>query len=75
MVLYTDGLVERRGEVLDTGLELLRSSVTTGHPQAVCVAHAGSASGVREPPSEHVALVAVRRDRSDRKNWHRSEAE
>ena len=62
MVLYTDGLVERRGEVLDTGLELLRSSVTTGHPQAVCAALVERLLGPK-PPSDDVALVAVRRDR------------
>jgi phosphoserine phosphatase RsbU/P len=62
MVLYTDGLVERRGEVLDTGLELLRSSVTTGHPQAVCAALVEGLLGPK-PPSDDVALVAVRRDR------------
>lgn len=62
MVLYTDGLVERRGEVIDTGLELLRSSVTTGHPQAVCAALVDRLLGPK-PPSDDVALVAVRRDR------------
>lgn len=30
IVLYTDGLVERRGEVIDTGLERLRLSVPPG---------------------------------------------
>ncbi len=61
MVLYTDGLVERRGEILDTGLELLRSSVTTGHPQTVCNAVAERLIGTK-PPKDDVALVAVRRD-------------
>ena len=60
MVLYTDGLVERRGEVIDTGLELLRSSVTTGHPQAVCAAVVERLLGPK-PPSDDVALVAVRK--------------
>jgi hypothetical protein len=61
MVLYTDGLVERRGEILDTGLELLRSTVTTGHPQMVCNAVAERLIGPK-PPRDDVALVAVRRD-------------
>jgi phosphoserine phosphatase RsbU/P len=61
LVLYTDGLVERRGEILDTGLELLRSTVTTGHPQMVCNTVAERLIGPR-PPRDDVALVAVRRD-------------
>jgi phosphoserine phosphatase RsbU/P len=61
MVLYTDGLVERRGEVIDTGLELLRSNVTSGEPQAVCNALVQRLLGPK-PPRDDVALVAVRRD-------------
>jgi hypothetical protein len=38
LVLYTDGLVERRGEVIDAGLERLAGAVSDGpsDPQALC---------------------------------------
>jgi phosphoserine phosphatase RsbU/P len=61
MVLYSDGLVERRGEILDTGLEHLLASVTTGHPEVVCNAAVERLIGSK-PPRDDVAIVAVRRD-------------
>jgi hypothetical protein len=64
MLLYTDGLVERRGEDLDLGFERLRAAVHADHPEAVCrqvtrrlVAPTG--------PDDDVALVAVRRCATD----------
>ncbi|WP_459643349.1 SpoIIE family protein phosphatase, partial [Kineococcus sp. NUM-3379] len=69
VLLYTDGLVERRGQSLDEGLERLRSAVAD-------LARAGS--GLEElcdgilthllPPSpeDDVALVAVRLHPEDR---------
>jgi phosphoserine phosphatase RsbU/P len=61
MVLYTDGLVERRGELLDTGLEHLVATVTAGHPEAVCNDLVEGLIGSK-PPKDDVAIVAVRRD-------------
>jgi phosphoserine phosphatase RsbU/P len=61
MVLYTDGLVERRGQMLDIGLAHLLDSVTTGHPDAVCNALVERLIGSK-PPRDDVAIVAVRRD-------------
>lgn len=61
MVLYTDGLVERRGELLDAGLEHLVATVTTGHPEAVCNDLVEGLIGSK-PPGDDVAIVAVRRD-------------
>jgi sigma-B regulation protein RsbU (phosphoserine phosphatase) len=34
--LFTDGVVERRGEHLDVGLERLRDTVTAGSPHRGC---------------------------------------
>ena len=38
VVLYTDGLIERRGESLDVGLERLADAAVSGpeDPQAMC---------------------------------------
>jgi sigma-B regulation protein RsbU (phosphoserine phosphatase) len=62
MVLYTDGLIERRGESLDEGMERLRHVLETGR--------ADSAEGacrqltramVEDGVQDDVAIVAVRR--------------
>jgi len=62
MVLYTDGLIERRGELLDVGLERLRDVVSaerTESAEAVCrrLTRAIMEHGVQDD----VAIVAVRR--------------
>jgi phosphoserine phosphatase RsbU/P len=61
MVLYTDGLVERRGEILDAGLERLLANVTPAHPEAVCNSLVDGLLGSK-PPRDDVAIVAFRRD-------------
>ena len=69
LLLYTDGLVEKRGEAIDAGLERLRSAVAEAplEPEALCrrVLH----SLLVEPPVDDVALLAVqllpREDRLD----------
>ncbi|HEU5418901.1 MAG TPA: GAF domain-containing SpoIIE family protein phosphatase [Streptosporangiaceae bacterium] len=38
LCLYTDGLVERRGQVIDEGIEALCSAITTTEPEAACAA-------------------------------------
>jgi anti-sigma regulatory factor (Ser/Thr protein kinase) len=64
LLLYTDGLVERRDEVIDVGLGRLRSVVAAGHPEAVCgtVMHELVGSG---RPMDDIALLAVRRDEGE----------
>jgi hypothetical protein len=60
LLLYTDGLVERRGESLDVGLERLRRAVAADAPDLVC----------RETmlrlvadwiPADDIAMLALRR--------------
>jgi serine phosphatase RsbU (regulator of sigma subunit) len=60
MVMYTDGLVERRRESLDIGLEHLRAAVTTAPADDVArdVMHKLLSRGVS---IDDVALVVVRR--------------
>src|SRR4051812_46272710 len=60
VLLYTDGLVERRDLPLSDGLERLREAVATGprDPEALCEAVLAAVlpSG---PPSDDVALLAL----------------
>jgi sigma-B regulation protein RsbU (phosphoserine phosphatase) len=60
LCFYTDGLIERRGEVIDAGLARLCRSVTAEPPEDACatVMHAlvGSA-----PARDDIALLMVRR--------------
>jgi PAS domain S-box-containing protein len=58
-LLYTDGLVERRGERLDTGLGRLREAVAAGGDPAAMVAAALSATDAYTADDD-VTLVAVR---------------
>ncbi|MDW5328949.1 GAF domain-containing SpoIIE family protein phosphatase [Plantactinospora sp. KLBMP9567] len=59
LVCYTDGLVERRGELIDIGLERLRAAVRPGPAEVAC-AIVMTALGV-EQPVDDVALLALRR--------------
>ncbi|MFD1149071.1 PP2C family protein-serine/threonine phosphatase [Saccharothrix hoggarensis] len=59
VVLYTDGLVERRGEDLDDRLRELRESVAPATPEAVCVRIMNVLVGDR-PATDDIALLAVR---------------
>jgi putative methionine-R-sulfoxide reductase with GAF domain len=60
LVLYTDGLVERRGESLGVGLDRLRRFVNTDAPDDICrrvmFRLVGGVS-----PDDDIALVAARR--------------
>ena len=60
MALYTDGLVERRGQSLDVGLERLRATVTTAAADTVAreVMHRLVADSL---PIDDIALVVLRR--------------
>jgi phosphoserine phosphatase RsbU/P len=58
LVLFTDGLVERRGEVIDEGLERLRRLVRPGPAEDLCAALvAGMDVGDAE---DDIAVVAMR---------------
>ncbi|MBV8160787.1 MAG: SpoIIE family protein phosphatase [Acidimicrobiia bacterium] len=60
LVLYTDGLVERRDEPMDEGLERLRTIVTAEHPNIVCRRLVERLVG-GSAPADDVAIVAVAR--------------
>ena len=59
LVCYTDGLIERRDEVIDTGLERLRAAVTPGPAEQVCTAVMGRLA--EERPGDDIALLTIRR--------------
>jgi hypothetical protein len=59
-VLYTDGLIERRDESLDVGIQRLSDAISPDHPQVVCQQVMRLLVG-GTPPSDDVALVAIRR--------------
>lgn len=61
LCLYTDGLVERRGEHLDLGLARLRSMLAPGDPEDVCGAIMASLVG-RDEPKDDIALLVVKRE-------------
>jgi len=59
LVLYTDGLVERRGELIDTGIERLTQAITSASAEEICD-KVMSTVGLDEP-TDDVALLVVRR--------------
>jgi phosphoserine phosphatase RsbU/P len=60
LFFYTDGLVERRGEALDTSLERLRSAVVAGEADVVCHTVLDRLVG-SAVPEDDIAMVAVSR--------------
>ena len=67
LLLYTDGLVERRGQDLDTGLGLLRSTLTDlAHLELDELCDQLLVRMQPERREDDVALVAVRLHRQDR---------
>ncbi|GAA2562914.1 hypothetical protein GCM10010210_42000 [Pseudonocardia hydrocarbonoxydans] len=61
IALYTDGLVERRGEVVDDGLERLCAAGEKAHPLPPAeLAEALLAAGLDDGPSDDVALIVAR---------------
>ena len=60
LCFYTDGLVERRGELIDDGLDRLCRAVTAEPPEAACAAVMGALVG-NEPARDDIALLMVRR--------------
>jgi anti-sigma regulatory factor (Ser/Thr protein kinase)/putative methionine-R-sulfoxide reductase with GAF domain len=57
LVCYTDGLIERRGEIIDAGLERLRSTIRPGTAEEVCAAIMATI-GDRQS-SDDIALLAA----------------
>jgi serine phosphatase RsbU (regulator of sigma subunit) len=57
LLCYTDGLVERRGQIIDVGIEALTALVRSGDPDEVCatvMAHFGG-----EQPTDDIAVLAL----------------
>ncbi|GLZ60722.1 GAF domain-containing SpoIIE family protein phosphatase [Micromonospora sp. NBRC 107095] len=59
LVFYTDGLVERRSEVIDTGIARLADAVRPGPAEALCD-HI-MATTAEEHPNDDIALLVIRR--------------
>lgn len=60
LVLYTDGLIERRDEALATGLARLRSAVSLAHPDTTCRLMMRELVGSGSPVDD-IAILALRR--------------
>jgi serine phosphatase RsbU (regulator of sigma subunit) len=60
LCFYTDGLVERRGASLNTGIDRLCAAVSAGPPEQVGAAVMAALIG-REQAEDDVALLIVRR--------------
>jgi sigma-B regulation protein RsbU (phosphoserine phosphatase) len=58
LVCYTDGLVERRGEVIDIGIERLRAAVVAEPAEQVC--GAVMAALAAERPEDDIAVLTIR---------------
>jgi sigma-B regulation protein RsbU (phosphoserine phosphatase) len=59
LVSYTDGLIERRGEILDTGLARLIAAVPLAPVETVCTTIMTNLD--TEHPADDIALLAIRR--------------
>ncbi|MEO3775493.1 GAF domain-containing SpoIIE family protein phosphatase [Micromonospora sp. B11E3] len=59
LVCYTDGLVERRGELIDAGLARLRAAVPLAPADQVCAAVMAALD--TERPTDDIAMLAIRR--------------
>jgi sigma-B regulation protein RsbU (phosphoserine phosphatase) len=57
LICYTDGLVERRGEIIDAGIERLCSAVEPGPAEAVCARI--MATLATEPATDDIALLTI----------------
>jgi len=60
LCFFTDGLVERPGEVIDEGFDRLCQAVTAQSPEAACVAVTGALIG-SEPARDDIALLMLQR--------------
>jgi hypothetical protein len=64
LCLYSDGLVERRGVVIDENIEKLRNTVMAQSPESVCVEVMRRLVGFTKPQDD-VAVLVARRLQSD----------
>jgi putative methionine-R-sulfoxide reductase with GAF domain len=60
LLLYTDGLIERRGESLDEGLERLCEATVAGPAELVCLRVMRRLVG-DAPPGDDIAMLALQR--------------
>ncbi|MEU4248705.1 GAF domain-containing SpoIIE family protein phosphatase [Amycolatopsis sp. NPDC026612] len=60
LVFYTDGLVERRDQPVDVGMDLLAATVRAGEPERVCAQTMAAMIGSRAAQDD-VALLAIQR--------------
>ena len=60
LCFYTDGLIERPGQLIDDGLERLRRVVVAQPPEAACAAVMSELVG-NEPARDDIALLIIRR--------------
>lgn len=58
VALYTDGLVERRGESLDVGLNRLLAAVTNNEPESACAIVMSRLVGPAAPVDDVALLIA-----------------
>ncbi|GAA0417195.1 hypothetical protein Aca07nite_07900 [Actinoplanes capillaceus] len=59
LIFYTDGLVERRGELIDTGIERLANTAQSGPADALC--NHIMTSIAEHQPTDDIALLVIRR--------------
>jgi len=59
LVFYTDGLIERRGELIDLGIDRLVQAISPAPAEQLCE-KIMTAAGLDEP-TDDVALLVVRR--------------
>jgi phosphoserine phosphatase RsbU/P len=59
MLCYTDGLVERRDQVIDVGIEALAEVVRADDPESACTTAMSVLAG--RPPSDDIAVLSLRR--------------
>ena len=64
LCFYTDGLIERRGQTIDDGLDRLCQAVTPQPPEAACAAVMAALVG-SEPAHDDIALLVFRRQPPD----------
>jgi phosphoserine phosphatase RsbU/P len=65
LVLYTDGLIERRDQSVDVGIERLCEAIPHAHPQVACTRIMGHLVGTN-PPQDDIALVVIGRQTQTR---------
>lgn len=59
LCFYTDGLIERPGEIIDDGMERLRRAVVAQAPEMACSVVMGALVG-NEPARDDIALLMIR---------------